>query len=138
VKRTLEQERAADALRKVRDIEEKLDADGRQRFVSYVESLPATIMANGLGQAAATLLARGEDRRQDPHRLLYDGLQDWLCRDAPEAPFRGASDLMEALVTRERSTYLRAQVEALQWLEWLKKFAVAYLKNAESERGRDS
>lgn len=133
--RTAEQERAADALGKVRYIGKKLDAEGRKRFVSYAESLPVAIMTNGLGQAAATLQARGEGRPHDPHYMLYDALKEWLC-DSPHAPYSGASDLMHALMNGDRGIYLRAQVEALRWLEWIKRFAVAYLKNDVDERGQ--
>lgn len=128
--RTLEQIRAADALTRVRSIEETFGGDREKadKFASYVESLPATILANGLGQAAATLLAQAKGNHGDPHYKLYSFLEDWLCRDASEAPYRLANDLMEAIVTNDRQVYLHAQAEALAWLEWLKKFAVAFLK----------
>ncbi|NHM26267.1 type III-B CRISPR module-associated protein Cmr5 [Desulfofundulus sp. TPOSR] len=128
MKRTLEQERAAHALSKVHQIEKTLDPDKADKFASYVERLPATILNNGLGQALATLLAQSKGDRGDPHYQLYAFLHDWLCRDDPQAPYRTAGDLMEAIVNNDRRTYLRAQAEALSWLNWLKKFAVAYLK----------
>jgi CRISPR-associated protein Cmr5 len=34
---------------------------------------------------------------------------------------------MAAIVNCDRAVYLRAQAETLAWLEWLKKFAVAFL-----------
>lgn len=137
--KTLEQERAADALAKVRNIDQTLNAEKAEKFASYVEGLPATILANGLGQAAATLLARAKGDRQDPHYKLYVCLQEWLCRDARQAPYRAAVDLMEAIVNNDRTTYLRAQAEALAWLAWLKKFTAAYLKKEplKSEGGAD-
>lgn len=135
VTKTLEQERAAYALAKVRDIREKLDAEKADKFASYVESLPANILSNGLGQTAATLLAQGKGRDGDPHRMLYNALQAWLCRDAIQAPYRSAGDLMNAIVSNDRNTYLRAQAEALAWLAWLKRFAVAYLKKEKKKEG---
>ncbi|MBC7326080.1 MAG: type III-B CRISPR module-associated protein Cmr5 [Moorella sp. (in: Bacteria)] len=128
--RTLEQERAAHALEKVRAVQKTFSGDGEKadKFASYVESLPATILANGLGQAAATLLAQAKGVQSDPHYKLYCFLEEWLCRDAAQAPYRQANDLMEAIVNNDRQAYLHAQAEALAWLEWLKKFAVAFLK----------
>jgi CRISPR-associated protein Cmr5 len=131
----MEQERAAHALTKVKDVKETLDAERADKFSSYVESLPATILSNGLGQAAATLLARAKGRDDDSHRMLYNALQAWLCRDAIQAPYRSAGDLMNAIVNNDRNTYLCAQAEALAWLAWLKRFAVAYLKKEKKKEG---
>lgn len=128
---TLEQERAAHALAKIRPASKEMfagDEEKAEKFASYVEGLPATILANGLGQAAATLLAQAKGDQSDPHYKLYRLLEEWLCRDAGQAPYRRANDLLEAIVDNDRQTYLHAQAEALAWLEWLKKFAVAFLK----------
>lgn len=133
MKRTMEQERAADALSKVTETEGK-DGQFLAKYVSYVEGLPATILMNGLGQAAATLLAAAKGK-EDPHKFLYDHLRKWLCRDAPQAPYRAQEDLLKAITGNDRATYLRAQAEALAWLVWLKKFAVAYLKEPGKKPG---
>ncbi len=134
MKRTLEQERARDALEEVKRVKEALgEGDQAQRFVSYVESLPAAILTNGLGQAAATLLAQGKNDPDDPHLILFHALEKWLCRGAPQAPYKNESRLMDAIVNNDRSAYLQAQAEALAWLVWMKKFAVAFMK----EKGKD-
>lgn len=139
MKQTLEQERARNALDKVRDIEKKYGAhtDKAERFAAYVENLPAMILTNGLGQAAATLLARADGNNEDPHRVLYEALSRWICCNDPQAPYRGARDLMEAIVQNDRTAYLVAQVEALAWLEWMKKFAIAYLKDRQKGGASD-
>lgn len=128
MRRTLEQDRAAHALSKVRLLEKEMDHEKADKFASYVESLPASILNNGLGQSMATLLAQSKGAHKDPHYKLYAFIQEWLCRDNPQAPYRSAVDLMEAIVGNDRQAYLRAQAEALSWLNWMKKFAVAYLK----------
>ncbi|MEW6574130.1 MAG: type III-B CRISPR module-associated protein Cmr5 [Bacillota bacterium] len=125
---TLEQKRAKHALDKVHVIKDKCQGEQRKKFVSYAESLPATILTNGLGQAGAMLLAQAKNDTESAHRLLYDTLEEWLCRDDPQAPYRGESGLMAAIVNRDRATYVRAQAEALAYLEWFKKFTVAFLK----------
>jgi CRISPR-associated protein Cmr5 len=129
--RTLAQRRAAHALARIRKHEQAGKA-AYGNYVSYVESLPATIIMNGLGQACATLLAKAEADLKKPHGLLYADLQSWLCRDDTIAPYERASDLIQAIVSNDQKHYLHAQTEALAYLAWLKKFACAFL-----ERGTD-
>ncbi|TYO92771.1 type III-B CRISPR module-associated protein Cmr5 [Desulfallas thermosapovorans] len=130
--RTLEQKRAAHALGKVRDIE-KLNEDEQKKYSSYVKSLPAAILANGLGQAAAGLVARAKGNDDDIHRVIYNHLEEWLCRENKKSPYQGEKGLIDAITARDRNAYLLAQVEALSWMEWLKKFATAYLKQPEGD-----
>jgi CRISPR-associated protein Cmr5 len=125
--RTLDQERAADALARVR----KLQDEGYGNYRSYVERLPAQIVMNGLGQAVATVCSRGANPETSAdakaYRYLYEHLQYWLCRDHHAAPYRGAKDLIMAIVEHDQDRYVRAHAEALAYLEWLKKFARAFL-----------
>jgi CRISPR-associated protein Cmr5 len=81
---------------------------------------------NGLGQACATLLARSGGHG-DAHQLLYDDLQEWLCR-SDCAVYGGEKSLLEAIINRDQRLYVHAQAEALAYLNWLKKFAQAFLK----------
>jgi len=129
---TLAQRRAAHALTRVQQ-HEKTGKDSYGNYVSYVESLPAIIVMNGLGQACATLLARAEGDLERPHGLLYADLHSWLCREDAAAPFPKATDLMQAITERDQSRYLHAQTEALAFLIWLKKFANAYLARGSRE-----
>ena len=100
------------------------------KYVSYAKALPAEILQMGLGQALATLLSAAKGATSDPHYLLYDDVKDWLTgRDNPDAPYAGQSDLMTAITQRDEAAYLHAQAEALAYLEWLKKFAVAFLQD---------
>lgn len=128
---TLAQRRAAHALARIL-AHQKAGKDAYGNYVSYVEALPAAILMNGLGQAAATLLAKAEGDLDKPHGRLYADLQDWLCGHDPAAPFRdcpakGDDCLMQCICDSDQRKYLRAQTEALAWLVWLKKFARAYL-----------
>lgn len=110
----------------------------RSKYVSYVESLPAQIITNGLGQAMATLLASAKGKKEDPHYVLYQNLQEWLCKECKDAPYAGKKDLIKAVVKGDRDQYLRAQHEALAWLEWHKKLSVAYLLMEESGEPENS
>jgi|SRR5690625_2336241 len=121
---TLVQQRAAHALACVK----KRETDGKKKYgnyVAYVSALPATILMNGLAQAAATLLAQ---KGTVGHGELYDDLQSWLCRDDIAAPFASQPDLMQAITAAKEEPYFRAQAEALAYLVWLKKIAKAFLE----------
>lgn len=118
---TLAQRRAAFALEQINLLAE---TGNYGKYASYVKALPAAILMNGLGQAAATLLAGDE-----PHKILYRHLSTWLCGDIPEMPYTGAPGLIQAITTNDQNLYLRAQAESLLFLEWLKKFATAFLEN---------
>lgn len=133
--------RAKDALGKIDALKaESLKGHGYGNYVSYVKGLPATVLQNGLGQAMATLLAGAKlaaDKRGDDEKArekLYNQIRDWLCRDDEDAPYRGQSDLMHAIVNGEdEDSYLRAQAETMAHLRWLKKFAVAFLEKKEND-----
>ncbi len=132
---SIELERSQQALESINAL--KTEPCGK--YASYVKGLPAAILQNGLGQALATLLARA--KRSKPNRSpdekacekLYEHLETWLCRDNEHAPYPRQRDLMKAITTHNEDHYLRAQAEALAYLNWLKKFAVAYLQQSDSE-----
>lgn len=137
---SLAQRRAAHALKRIeahRDRNKGNPKPDYGNYVSYTQSLPATILMNGLGQACATLLSKAEDDLEKPHGLLYGDLQDWLCGSDPAAPYRnvqgGDKRLIEAIVRGSEHQYLHAQAEALAYLVWLKKFANAYLQKGEND-----
>jgi CRISPR-associated protein Cmr5 len=129
---SLQQRRAAQALREVEKLKER---GGYGKYVSYVKGLPAAILQNGLGQALATLIAAASiskptDKRSEDEQareILYSQLGAWLCRDDKESPY-SQGDLMTSITQNDEDTYLRAQTEAFAYLSWLKKFAVAYLE----------
>lgn len=132
--RTLEQKRAAHALAKVREMAGRSEEE-QKKYSSYVQNLPAAILMNGLGQAAAGLLARAKGNREDMHAVLFAHLEQWLCRENEKSSYLGGDDLIGAVTARDRNAYICAQVEALAWLQWLKKFATAYLKQPDGSEG---
>jgi len=123
VPETLEQRRAGHALGKVNELQ-SLEKDRYGNFVSYVESLPASIVINGLGQAMAYELSCKKDVG---HEHLYNIMEDWLCHNSG-AFTDSSNDLMEAITENGQREYVLAQAESLAYLEWLKKFARAYLE----------
>jgi CRISPR-associated protein Cmr5 len=128
---TIDMQRARHAYEKVMNLQKQKYGN----YVSYVKGLPATILQNGLGQAMATLLAAAKDNKEDAHKILYCHLQDWLCQGHPYADeTTGEKKLMQQITSHGEKEYLVAQAESLAYLNWLKKFAVAYLQ--EQTQGR--
>lgn len=127
----LERQRAKQALDTITELNNKKEE--LENYVSYVKALPATILQIGLGQALATLLSasKGKSAQKSDHRRLYDQMEVWLCRAEPAAPYPNQKDVMQAITNGDENTYVHAQSEALAYLAWLKKFAVAYLSKPE-------
>jgi CRISPR-associated protein Cmr5 len=139
----LPQRRAGFALKLIQDYALKASEPEKAAYAKYIKSLPAAIIMNGLGQALATELAQGgkdKDKGQGgnapkAHGQIYRHVECWLCGDDPEVPFSGrckgqlltAPVLMQCLCESDQNTYLLAQAEAMAFIEWLKKFANAFL-----------
>ena len=128
--KTMEQERAADALECVNVLGSE-DLVFKKHYRSYVDRLGPAIVMNGLGQALASERAAAGGKQNDPHRALYMNLQRWLCRE--NGGIYHSSDLLKAITQHDEAHYLRAQVEALAWLEWHKKFCRADLPREDAE-----
>jgi CRISPR-associated protein Cmr5 len=125
---TLGQRRAAHALNVITELVGKDIGN----FDSYVERLPATIVMNGLGQAmaselASARLAKKEKMNPDErsHERIFKEVETWLRESGVYSKEKG---LMEAIIEGSQEDYVRAQAEALAYLDWLKKFTQAYLK----------
>jgi CRISPR-associated protein Cmr5 len=138
---TLDQRRAADALARVREL---TGEELRVSYRAYAERLGPAIVMTGLGQALATELAAAGSEppaRQRPeqqaHAQLYRNVRAWLCR-ADGGSYAGDRDLLRALMEGDQASYLRAQVEALAWLAWHKKFCQAMLPRRERADAEDS
>jgi CRISPR-associated protein Cmr5 len=124
IRLSLDQRRAKHALERIK----RQRANAKQsEYLSYAKALPASIQQNGLGQALATLLAAAKNNHHDPHYLLFADIQDWLCGDDDDAPYRNARDLLAAITCNDQQHYLHAHDEAQGYLNWLKKFSAAYL-----------
>jgi CRISPR-associated protein Cmr5 len=128
-RQSLEQQRAAQAASDIREARRHPDS---REYRSLVEGLPAMILANGLGQTCAYLLSRAEGSQQKVEFLLYRHLERWVRRQIPQLKQGG---LLAALTNADVGTYRRAQVEALAYLQWLKRFAQAEILRGEHRRG---
>lgn len=116
---TLQQERARHALGKVQSWVALNDG---AKLKARTSELPFMVHANGLGQAAAFFKSK---KNKDGYDVVLLALQGWLA--TPNRPFAGKPDLMQAIVDADLSTYRLAQAEAMAYMDWVKKFASAYL-----------
>ncbi len=118
----IQQQRAAFALERVKSAKE--DSSTKQKeYKSYASSLPAMIHTNGLGQAAAFFKSKTET-----HKQLYSLLSDWLKKEGQ--PFAG-KELLDGITSSDMHTYRVAQAEAQALMNWVKKFADAYMDTKE-------
>jgi len=133
--RSIEQQRAANALARVNELRGRSD-EFKKRYRGYVDRLGPAIVMNGLGQALATERAavEGDPKKDDEwaHHELYRSLQLWLCRNE-DGVYPSSDDLLEAIVENDEARYLRAQAEALSWLEWHKKCCRAGFPKGEGD-----
>jgi CRISPR-associated protein Cmr5 len=118
-----------------------IDPGLSDHYLHYVKSLPATIMKSGLLNAMAMEAAGIAQKKENgqAHKCLYGHVENWLLEGWETSPLKcrfpvtlQKGRLLEALLhskTGERD-YIRAQAESLAYLEWLKKFAVAFLEQS--------
>jgi CRISPR-associated protein Cmr5 len=154
----LVQQRARYALEKIEAVKKEPYAAAYGRLV---RRLPAMVLHNGLGQALAFLLSDdkgGINGRLEAGRWrlpketasasgwLYWHLEEWLCGEPDENHPRRVysktptnekgvwqNQLITQLMDSDRNCYLQAQQEALALLQWMRRFADAFLpKEGES------
>lgn len=132
---TLDQQRAQHALAQIQSLANDPKYDGK--YVSYVSALPATIVMNGLGQALATELAKDKGKGKS-HRRLFDHLANWLTEPGQPLGKLSKSDrtkpqaVLSSLMESEQG-YVNAQAESMAYINWLKQFARAFLKDEGDE-----
>ena len=112
-----EQKRARYALETIEHHQHK-DQAWQARYTSYVKSLPAMILSNGLGQSMAFFLSKASGEKDSPYGQLYKDIENWLCN--PKGLLPEHKNLMTALTASDMNAYLAAQAESLAVLNWLK------------------
>ena len=132
VAQTIEQRRAAFALNEINaTLEDAATSQSfRKEFRSYASALPAIIHMNGLGQAAAFCCAKG-----GTYGELYNILSRWMISEGQ--PLAGQKNLLTGITVSDMYHYRVAQAEALALLEWVKKFALAFMVIEEADASKD-
>ena len=121
--RSLDQKRAAFALAKVQEVA-RLDCKSEYR--SNARSMPALIIASGLGQALAVHFAGMTSKNDDVrggHTQLYNHVKDWLVRDdgwGAASPYLNAENtqqnepkLIHAIIGKSEADLIRAQGQVI-------------------------
>jgi CRISPR-associated protein Cmr5 len=115
--KTLDQKRAEHAWGVVEHVKTKGEAEKKQ-FGTQAKKLPTRIMAAGLGQALAFLLAK------DYARELQEALSAWVA--SRRTPKTGEDErLLVRLVHGDADFQRYATAECLAYLVWLVRFADA-------------
>lgn len=118
MRRLLSQERAAYALKRVKEASKDHD------YAGLCRDMPAMLLQNGLGQSLAFLLSKSKGANDKAHRQLYDDLSGWLIQNRR---IYSEGGLIEAVMNGDRRTYMTAHEEALELSGWLKRFADALI-----------
>jgi CRISPR-associated protein Cmr5 len=130
-RQTLEQERAASAWQ---DIETVKSEQQQKKYGTLARKLPAMIQMNGLGTVLAFLQAKGKNKVDDAHALIFNHLSAWVLSGLESAGKH--KDLMALVRNVEMDVYRRATTEAIEYSIWLKRYVEA--KDWGSAEGDDS
>lgn len=96
-----------------------------EEYLSVVRGAGAIIMTSGLGQAIAFWLSKDSKA----HQRIANALAKWLLRDEEQHHDDfDAMALMDVIRTCDNKGYRHLTSEALAFLQWMKRFAVAQSK----------
>ena len=119
--RSLEQERAAFAWQCVEAVRGKSWASD---YGQLAKSVPSMVQVNGLGQTLAFLQSKGKKGYNEHARMAAD-VSRWVGKQLLGAE---RDDLIPWITGQATAAeYRRATVEALAFLNWLRRFAEAEL-----------
>jgi len=124
--KTLEQQRAHQAWQCVQEVTSK-SQDFKKKYGSLVRRLPMLVLTNGLGQTLAFLKAKDKNDSSDEHTMLFQHLSRWVLSQVAPASTGTNCDLLNWVLANDSAAYRRATMEALAFLNWLKRFAEAEL-----------
>lgn len=132
-KQTLDQRRANHAWNAILSFSKKKPSGEREyddkakeyprEYAREAHKLPTRIMAAGLGQALAFILAKAKDKKPNL-RLLHDHLTDWVIKERPMAA-ENRDSLLESIIEGDSDFLRRATDETLAYLLWLNRLAEA-------------
>lgn len=136
---TLEQKRAKVAWSYIDYVNNDLDHEEikdiskfKNEYCSTVMKLSSLILTNGLGQTLAFLKSKGKGDKTKPQEKVYQHLQEWLISTEVISWGRITKvELIERIMLIDSNKYRLVTMEALSFLNWLKRFADAILKNGD-------
>lgn len=128
-RQTLDQRRASHAWKAILSFSTQEPTGKREyrgdakEYAREAQKLPIRIMAAGLGQALAFILAKAKDKKPNLRRL-HDDLTDWVIKQRLMSASKPDS-LLESVIAGDSDFLRRATDEALAYLLWLNRFAEA-------------
>lgn len=120
MERTLEQERAAFALKYVEGVK---DGEQRAKYKTQLRKLPSRLHSNGLGQTVAFYLSEGPGK---PEWEICRWLESWLGHEH-RGIYTGRQTLIHSIAGQDEDRYREASAEARALAVWLKRFAEAFI-----------
>jgi CRISPR-associated protein Cmr5 len=133
---TLEQKRAARAWQCVQEANRQ-DDKVKKKYSTQARRLSSLVQTNGLGQALAFVYSKAKFKEKErkaealANGMIFDQVSEWVKKK-----LRVSDDehLLSVIVDRDRDSafYRRATVEAMAFLNWLKRFAEAELPAEEA------
>lgn len=127
--KTLEQKRAAEAWKFIETANKK-EGKFKKEYRSTVLKLPSLILTNGLGQTLAFLKSKGKGNESNAEEKVYQDLQEWLKKsEVINWGSAAQNELIERIMAINSDKYRLVTTEALAFLNWLKRFADAVLKD---------
>lgn len=118
--KTLDQRRAAHAWNAIESIG---FGDPAKEYAREAKKLPVRIMAAGLGQAMAFILAKAKNKKPNLIKL-HEDLTDWVIAKRG-IPAEKPNHLLESIAKGNSDFLRRATDEALAYLQWINRFAEA-------------
>ncbi|WP_413848161.1 type III-B CRISPR module-associated protein Cmr5 [Desulfobacula sp.] len=122
--RTLGQMRSEFALKKV------LENQTLKTLKPFSAGAPSMILQNGFGQALAFWAAKGKYE----HMALLTVIREWFNKNGND--FFKSNTLEEFMIKISESSqqdYFEAQQETMHLLEWVKRYANAFIKDIQKE-----
>ena len=112
--------RELDRARHIRDCLKKIEAPMLKKYADRLRGAPAEVMDNGLLQSLAFFRSKKDREYQE----MASHLEEWL-RSNNLVKAQGGELVLEALVALDPVQYRRCSEEALAWLNWAKRLALA-------------
>jgi len=130
------QKRAAYALKKVKAYLDSLKSEKEKKeFKSFVAGLPAMILQNGFGLTMAFLLSKQKNAETTKQKEAFNQIKEWVVKHSEITKhyftdINGKNEdeyFLSNLNKLDQFQYRTIQQEALNLLEWIKRYAAAFV-----------
>ena len=119
MKKTIDQRRAEHAWNKIEALGK---GSGAKDYAREAKKLPMRIMAAGLGQAMAFILAKAGDKKS--LKQLHADISEWALKKRG-LPGKHQNSILKSVIEGDTEFLRRATDEIMAYLQWLNRFAEA-------------